>query len=240
MSELKSLRLNDVSNAQPPVFKITALRLQAGGQNRVNVSINGKYRFSLDVFQISELGLKVGREYSAQGLAELEEASQFGKLYARALEYCLVRPRSLKELRSYLWRKTRPVKKRNSQTGQVTEKPAYQTVLMGQVLERLIAKNYLNDEKFARWWLENRRQRQGVSLKKLRLELRQKGISPDLINEALAASDRQDAIELQKVIKQKASKYDDPQKLMVYLVRQGFSYDDVKQAMQNLNEEDNF
>jgi regulatory protein len=41
--------------------------------------------------------------------------------------------------------------------------------------------------------------------------------------------------ELQKIIAKKRSRYDDEQKFMAYLARQGFSYDDIKEA---LREED--
>lgn len=48
--------------------------------------------FSLDVFQVADLGIRVGKEYTDSELTALETESQFGKLYARALEYCLMRP----------------------------------------------------------------------------------------------------------------------------------------------------
>lgn len=80
-------------------MRITSISVQARDPNRVNVSIDGKYRFSLDVFQVSELGLKVGTELSEDRVSELEAESQFGKLYARALEYTMIRPRSVKEMR---------------------------------------------------------------------------------------------------------------------------------------------
>ena len=79
-------------------MKITNLTAQQRDPNRVNVSVEGKYRFSLDIAQIVSLGVKVGREYTEQELAELEQESQFGKLYARALEYFLMRPHSAREV----------------------------------------------------------------------------------------------------------------------------------------------
>ena len=66
-------------------MKITDISLQTRDKNRVNVSVDGKYRFSLDVFQVGELGVKIGREYTEAELASLEEDSQFGKLYSRAI-----------------------------------------------------------------------------------------------------------------------------------------------------------
>ena len=87
-------------------MKITAIAAQTNNQNRVNVMVDGVYRFSLDVFQVADLGIRVGKEYTEQELNELEEESQFGKLYARSLEYALMRPRSQREMRDYLYKKT--------------------------------------------------------------------------------------------------------------------------------------
>ena len=67
-------------------MKVTSLSSQVRNPDRVNVSIDGKYRFSLDVSQITDLNVRVGRELENDEEAELEIESQFGKLYARALE----------------------------------------------------------------------------------------------------------------------------------------------------------
>ena len=80
-------------------MKITALKTQLRDKDRVNVFVDGKYSFSLDITQVAELGIKTGAEYTAEELAELENESQFGKLYTRSLEYALMRPRSQREMR---------------------------------------------------------------------------------------------------------------------------------------------
>ena len=196
-------------------------------------SVDGKYRFSLDVFQVGELGLKVGREYSDDELTALEDESQFGKLYARAMEYCLTRPRSVKELRDYLWRKTRQIKKRSPKTSEIIERPGVKSEITEWVLERLIEKKYLDDEKFARFWLEHRFLQKGTSIRRLKLELVQKGIDREMINQLIAENIRSDDEELQKIIAKKRYKYaDDQQKFMAYLARQGFSYDDIRAALE--------
>lgn len=89
-------------------MKITSISTQRRNKNRVNVSVDGKYRFSLDSYQLIELGVKVGREYDEKELVSLEQESQFGKIYGRALEYCLMRPHSVREVQQYLYKKTRP------------------------------------------------------------------------------------------------------------------------------------
>ena len=53
-------------------MKVTALTAQQKDPNRINVMVDSKYRFSLDISQVVSLGVKVGREYSDAELAEIE------------------------------------------------------------------------------------------------------------------------------------------------------------------------
>jgi len=211
-------------------MKITSISAQAKNPDRVNISVDGKYRFSLDIFQVGELGIKVGKEYSEADLSELETESQFGKLYSRALEYTMLRPHSVKELRDYLWRKTRTTKYK-SRTGELKEREGVSQAVADRVLERLIEKGYIDDEKFARYWVENRNQTKGTSKRKLIAELRSKGVDQAVVEAAFEETSRSDEDELHKVIAKKRDKYADDQKLMQYLARQGFSYDDIKTAL---------
>ena len=219
-------------------MKITDISLQARNNNRVNVSIDGVYSFSLDIAQVTDLNLKVGCELSDGELKELQEESQFGKLYMRALEYCLRRPHSVKEVRDYLWRKTQPaIRKR--QTG-MNNPVVYSERVASRVLSKLQQKAYVNDDEFARWWVENRQLSKGVSQRKLTAELRSKGVHADIIAQTLEKTDRTDEQELRKVIAKKHRRYaGDRQKFVQYLVRQGFSYDDVVSALNDVEEVNN-
>lgn len=211
-------------------MKVTNLSSQIRNPDRVNVSIDGKYRFSLDISQITELGVKVGREVSEEELAILETESLFGKLYSLALNYSFSRPHSVRELRDYLYRKTLTTKFRTKK-GEVRERDGYSPALTTRVLEKLQHKGYVDDEKFARWWVENRNQTKGTSLRKLSAELRAKGVNGEIINEVLVSSERNDGNELAKIIAKKRAKYPDEQKLIAYLARQGFRYDDIQAAL---------
>ncbi len=207
-------------------MKITDISLQVRNPDRVNISVDGAYRFSLDIFQVGELGIKVGREYTEEELAALETESQFGKLYGRALEYCMLRPHSVREVRDYLWRKTRD---RRGKEGKLIK--GYDSELADRVLHKLQQKHYVDDEKFARWWVESRNVTKGTSMRKLSVELRAKGVDGQTIEQVFAETLRNDDDELAKMIAKKRNKYPDEQKLMQYLARQGFSYDDIKSAL---------
>lgn len=219
-------------------MKITAILLQAKNKNRVNVSVDGSYRFSLDVFQVGELGIKVGQEYTARELVALEQESQFGKLYARAIDYCLARPHSEKEVRDYLYKKTLPRMIKNRRTGELVQRPGVSGEIVARVRERLLEKGYIDDERFARWWVENRKVRTGTSRRTLMAELRQKGVATALIEEVLGESTRNDESELVKIIAKKQARYPDEKKFIAYLLRQGFSYDDIRNQLDELQADD--
>lgn len=225
--------LSGVDQSDSSTLKITAISVQKRDKDRVNVSVNGKYRLSLDVFQLADLGIKIGKEYTEQELIALEDESQFGKLYMRALEYCLMRPHSQRELKDYLYRKTR-----DTRTKEGTVRKGVSVVLTERVFDRLQIKGYIDDEKFAAYWIENRNLRKGASKRKLSAELSTKGVDRTIIEQLLSETERDDISELKKVIEKKRPRYEDEQKFMSYLARQGFSYDDIKMALRNNDDEE--
>ena len=194
-------------------MKITDLRQGVKNPDRVNVFVDEKYSFSLDISQVVDFKLKVGQEISEEKLEEFKKASESGKLYQRTLEWVLARPRSERETRDYLYKK-------------IFEKKLYKDYIE-VIVDKLKNKKYLNDLGFAEWYVENRFVKKGISKKRLKMELKKKGISDEIIEKVLDARD--DEEEIMKIIAKKRSRYDDD-KLIQYLCRQGFSY----QLAQNL------
>jgi len=207
-------------------MKITAITIQTRNKNRVNVSVDGRYRFSLDTYQLIELGIRIGVDYTEAELLNLEQERQFGKLYARALEYCLMRIHSAREVSDYLYRKTKATRGKNGDL-----RPGVTTEITKRVFDRLTEKGYINDEKFARFWVENRSVVKGVSKRKLVSELYKKGVTSDIIGQIFSETERSDSEEIKKIILKKRSHYPDDNKLTAYLARQGFSYDEIKTAI---------
>lgn len=200
---------------QESSFVITDLKQGVKNENRVNVFVNGKYSFSLDISQVVDFHLKKGLVISEEQLEEFKRASEFGKLYQRALEWVLVRPRSEKETYDYLYKK-------------VYEKKLDKEYI-NRIIDRLKEKKYLNDETFARYYVENRFVKKGISKKRLRMELMKKGVAANTIDEVLDG--RNDEEEIKKMIIKKRARYDD-EKLIAYLCRQGFDYQLVKDLVQ--------
>ena len=213
---MEIIKLNDDDTIESETdsdtgFVITNMKQGVKNPNRVNVYLNGKYEFSLDVTQVVDYTLKVGQTLSLDELAELRRASEFGKLYQRALEWTLSRPHSKKEVQDYLYKKIYEKKLDKSYTE--------------RIIERLEAKKYVDDFRFAEWYVENRFVKKGISKKRLEMELVKKGVGREIIEEVIGGRD--DTEEIKKMIKRKRKKYDD-EKLINYLCRQGFSYQQVQ------------
>ncbi len=214
---------------------VTDIKEAIHDKNRINIYIDSKFYCSLDISQVVDLGIKVDRILSKKEMANLKRASDFGKFYTRALEYVLMRPRSVKEVRDYLRRKTnsKKIRIKNRETGeyQTKEREGYDASLIPLVLDRLGQRGYLDDRRFAQLWIENRSTKKGISIKKLQLELMQKGVSQQVIEEVLQDSSRNERDELRKTIARKSHRYENPQKLIQYLLRQGFSYSDILEEL---------
>ena len=212
---------SDVGDAGDVELVITEMRQGVRDENRVNVFVNSKFAFSLDVAQVVELGVKVGQTLTKERLAELLEASKYGKLYQRTLEWVLTRTRSVRETKDYL-RKKIFERKLDTKYGEM-------------IIKRLIDKGYLDDRRFAEFWVENRFTKKGVSVKRLKMELMKKGVSREIIDEVVDSSGRDEAEEVRKMIARKRTRYND-EKLVAYLCRQGFSYDLVRELVQESSE----
>ena len=225
--------------------KLIITELKAGVKNpeRVNVYINGKFSFSLDIAQMVEFKIRVGAEISEEKLNELRAASDFGKLYQRTLEWVLLRPRSVREVRDYLARKLRNSLRGPSVTNEErwSEVPPVTTgrdervrggysEFSDEIISRLLTKGYLDDEAFAEWYVENRFTKKGISRRRLEMELLKKGVAKGVIDSVLCGRNEEEEIE--KVIAKKRKKYTE-EGLIQYLCRQGFPYELVREKVQS-------
>lgn len=197
-------------------MKITAIKAQVKNTERLSIYVDEKYAFSLNYAQLLDQKLYAGLEIDDTRLAGLKHLSDFGKAYERALNYVMVRPRSVRELNDYARRKKWALEDAQA------------------IIAKLVSKRYLDDERFARAWVESRMLSNKTSRRKLQLELKQKGVSDVIIKNTLAQTQFDDTSPLQELIakKRKLPKYaTDDQKLMQYLARQGFSFDDIREAL---------
>lgn len=110
------------------------------------------------------------------------------------------------------------------------------------VINKLIDMRIIDDENFARYFVSNRNQIKGTSEKKLMMELKNKGVSDAIIREVLSEDEfgeriRDDKVEIMKMIEKKRRRGYDDVKLTQYLLRQGFSYDLIRESLSSVCED---
>jgi len=203
--------------------RITAIKQQEKLKDRYSVFVDGKYSFSLSEGALLDSRLASGRVLTPEELQGFKQLSADDKLYGNALRYAAMRLRSEWELRSYLQRKQ--------------ASPEATEVVLGK-LSRI---GFIDDEVFARAWVENRRLLKPTSRRRLQQELKMKRVDEAIIRKVLAEADddpesgrslEADALQALIIRKRRQAKYrEDETRLMQYLVRQGFSYYDVKSAV---------
>ncbi len=188
--------------------KITALEPQKKNPQRVNVYLNGELAFALS--RITAAWLKVGNALTDEKIARLQIEDERERAYQQALLFLSYRARSEKEIRQNLL------------------KHKFSAQAIEGALERLRAGRLVNDNEFARAWVENRSAFRPRSRRALTLELRQKGLDDETVQTAVADVDEY-ALAYESARKRAARlaglKWSEfRRKLSEYLARRGFPY----------------
>jgi regulatory protein len=201
--------------------EITALRTQKRNKDRVSVYLDGEFGFGLPA--IEAMPLKVGQQLTDEEIIQLQMKDEIERAYDRALNFLSYRPRSEAEVRRNLRQKD------------------IESTVIEAVVARLTRAGLLDDQEFARYWVDNRTRFNPRGLRGLRYELRQKGISSAIIDEALAT------VDVESAVRQAAEKgarrlsnlspRDFRRKLQAYLKRRGFSYSVIKPVVEEKLEE---
>jgi regulatory protein len=199
-------------------MKITSIKQQVKRTNRYSVYVDETYTFSLSESALLASGLASGQELTAEQIADYKKLSVDDKLYNRALQYVAMRPRSTWELKTYLQRKD------------ATD------AFIADAIQKLTRLGLLNDEAYAASFVRDRQLLRPTSRRKLALELKKKHIAEEYIANALSSEAVNELDSLEQVIakKRRQLKYQDNDKLMQYLARQGFSYGDIKSALNQM------
>lgn len=189
--------------------KITALKVQARNKQRVNVHLDGEFAFGLAAIEAARL--KIGQSLSDDDIARLKAADEIEAAHERALKFLSYRPRAEAEIRQHLRRH------------KVSE------AAIDEVLARLTRSGLAGDEAFARYWIDNRAQFRPKGRRALQAELRQKGVTREQADEALAAAQPDEEAAYQAAAGRvrrlaKLSRPEFSRKLSGFLARRGFDY----------------
>lgn len=161
----------------------------------------------------------------------------FEKLLANSYRFLSYRPRSEKEVRDYLIKKVK--------TQRTKDKIDLQNdKLIGEVIDSVISKlkqhKFLDDFEFVRWWIDQRSKVKPKALKFIIFELKQKGISKELIEEVLEDEDFQTTSDFDKALdlaNKRIKRYinEEPkkryEKMFRFLASKGFDWDTIKKVV---------
>ena len=189
--------------------RITAIEPQQKNPQRVNVYLDGDFAFGLAV--VVAAWLRVGQELGEEKIASLKTQDEGEVTYQKVLHFLSFRPRSSAEVRQNL------------------SKRGISESLIEETLNRLQSNRQIDDEAFARAWVENRNTFRPRGKPALRMELRRKGLSDEIVQSVLNTQVDEAALAITS-----ARKYarrliglewpEFRQKLSGFLARRGFSY----------------
>ena len=203
--------------------KVTALRAGRRQGKRVNVFLDGKFAFSLEAEVAVKPGLEVGQELSEGDIEALTRADLRHRCLNAALLYLSYRPRSEAELRQRLHRR------------------GFDGDNVEAALAKLREQGLVDDLAFAQFWKDNREAFRPRSRWLTKLELRQKGVANDIIDQVVANVDEEDSAYRAAVSRARSLPRSDYQsfrrRLGEYLKRRGFSYQVITQTVERVWQE---
>ena len=207
---------------------ITALKSQKN-KNRVNVYLDDKFGFGIDLDNFVLLHLKLNQELTQEEVEKIVRKAEFQKTWDKLLRFAMLRPRSEKEVKDYFRRK------------EIHES------LHEDLFKKLKHLNLLNDLNFAKWWIDQRSNFKPKSKRIIIQELRIKGISTDNIDDAFGETVIDEEKLAKELVEKKLYKWQGldervrKQKISQYLAGKGFGWDVIEKITKKSdNDPDNY
>lgn len=191
-------------------MQITKIEIQKKNKQRINLYIDNEFYCGLSLETIMKNHLKEGQIVTKEGLDYLITQTERENALSRAVGYISKSQKSKKQVIEYL------------------QKKGYDEETSFYVISKLEEYHFVDDELFAKNYIKYKNKTNGS--KKIKMELKQKGVEEDLVNSAIEdyASDR-DSIEFvaNKYLKNKVKDLKTKQKAYRHLLSRGYGYEDI-------------
>ncbi|MBI2596015.1 RecX family transcriptional regulator [Candidatus Daviesbacteria bacterium] len=205
-------------------MKITSVEPQKNNPKRFNIFLDSVFGFGADEDTVVKFRLVPGKEIPQEDLDKILLETEVGKLIGRMYGWFGVRMRSEKEVRDYFRVK--------NQESRVKGREEVSSLLIDQVVESLKNKGMINDEVFAKSWIEARRRSKKKGLNVIKMELFQKGISREIVNEVISHQSSvtseekiaEEALEKKTKVWKYLPEIEFKKKATEFLMRKGFEY----------------
>lgn len=191
---------------------ITTIEPQQRDPDRVNVFLDGEFAFGASRLVVASRHLAPGQHLTDEAVEELKRDDLAERTFSAALNFLSFRPRSRREMRDYFRRR------------------GIESEIGDAVIARLERTGFLDDREFARFWVENRQTFRPRGARALRMELRQKGLDTEVVEEALTSIGDEDALAREAAGKKVRSfsgleERDFFRRMVGFLQRRGFGYE---------------
>jgi len=200
-------------------MRITALERRPGNKG-VRLCLDEDIEMVVSLEVCLQRGLRVGDDVTRAEIDELNNAEERKRCLDSALRLLSYRQRSEAELRERLMRKRVPPE------------------VVRDTMERLRSAGLLDDQEFARTWVESRNQRAPRSRRLAAAELRARGVTRGVVEDVTATIDERDAAYRaaeRRALSLAALPYVEfRQRIGGLLLRRGFNYEIVRETVQKL------
>lgn len=209
-------------------MRITAIEPHRKHPDEWHISVDGAYLFTLDGATVVAEGLTLGHELSPADVGRLRAVAEERRTFDAALAFLASRPRSRAEVRRRLLQRRPNREQRDAE-------------VVDRVLARLERMNLLDDHAFAEFWVEQRERFSPRAAHAVKGELRQRGVDRETADAAVDDErDEERALEAGRQRARSLTRLDYPTfrtRLGSFLLRRGFGYGIVRDAVRTLWEE---
>lgn len=226
------MRINDEAGS----FEITLLKPQKRF-DRLNIFLNGDFAFSLSHELVYQEKLKIGQLVNLDYCRRLLLEDWRKRLFGIACNFLSFRPRSCWETRRYL--KIKLARKGEGfKNSFFSISPTDLEEQLELAILRLQELDYINDTKFAQWWVSQRQSSKkplGPSL--IRNELLSKGVKESDFRAFLTLSEQQISSAANTAFNNAKKRFRNypkdvsRQKIIAYLKRRGFTWSTIKELL---------
>jgi regulatory protein len=199
---------------------------QQATAERMNIYLDGSFAFSMSVRALAEHPVSVGDQLNEAAITRLRNADEPDRAVTAALNLLSHRGRSERELRQRLRMK------------------GYTLGAIDEAVRRVVEWGYLNDERFAEAWVEQRQAGKPRSRRALAHELREKGVDRAIIETAIDEAEIDEVADARRLAADKWRKDAElepdkrRQRTAAFLARRGYGWDVAKQVLDELARDD--
>jgi regulatory protein len=199
---------------------VTSIEPQKNATTRYSIFLDGEFAFGISRDLLLESGIAKGEFLDRDRIEAMLSRDAIDRAVSAAMRALEQRMQTGKELRTRLLRK------------------GFEQETIDTALAKLADWGYLNDERFAELWIENRLAHRPRGKRMLEQELRQKGIDREIVQETVAAmeiDDRSAALDLahKRLRSVQGLPLDEQKKKLTgILARRGFDYGTIRATLE--------